>query len=75
MECQLVGWITSEFGDREVTSSVVTAYHKGIDIGANTGTPIYASTDGDVIISRKSPSYRKLYYDSKWRNKNSVCTL
>lgn len=51
------GKVSSEYGTREVTSSVVTAYHKGIDIGANIGTPIYAATDGEVIIARNSPSY------------------
>ena len=51
------GWISSEFGEREPTSSIVSAYHKGIDIAANIGTPIIASTDGKVIISKYSPSY------------------
>ena len=51
------GPISSEYGTREVTSSVVTAYHKGIDIAVNTGTPVYASTDGEVVISRLSPTY------------------
>lgn len=55
----VTGTVSSEYGTREVTSSVVTAYHKGIDIGADIGTPIYASTDGEVIISRNSPSYGK----------------
>lgn len=52
-----VGTISSEYGDREVTSSVITAYHKGIDIAADTGNPIVAATDGDVIISKYSSSY------------------
>lgn len=49
--------ISSEFGEREVTASVVTAYHKGIDIAENAGEKIVAATDGEVIISRYSPSY------------------
>jgi len=53
------GTVSSEYGDREVTSNIMTAYHKGIDIGADTGTPIYASTDGEVVIARESPSYGK----------------
>lgn len=53
----LAGIISSEYGEREVTASVITAYHKGIDIAANIGTPIVASTDGNVIISKLSPSY------------------
>lgn len=54
---QLNGWISSEFGEREPSSSIVSAYHKGIDIAANTGTSIVASTDGKVIISKYSSSY------------------
>lgn len=53
------GTVSSEYGDREVTSSVMTAYHKGIDVGADTGTPIYSATDGEVVIARESPSYGK----------------
>lgn len=51
------GRISSEFGEREVTSSVITAYHKGIDIAANSGTSIVSSIDGEVIISKYSQSY------------------
>ena len=51
------GAISSEFGTREVTSSVMTAYHKGIDIAADSGSGICSSTDGEVIISKYSPSY------------------
>ncbi len=51
------GYITSEFGTREATSSIVSTYHKGIDIAANLGTPIVAATNGTVIISKLSQSY------------------
>lgn len=51
------GTVSSEYGEREVTASVVTAYHKGIDIAANTGEIINAATDGEVVISRYSSSY------------------
>jgi len=53
----VLGPVSSEYGEREVTASVVTAYHKGIDIAVNTGTPIYASTEGEVVISKYSPTY------------------
>ncbi len=55
----ITGYVTSEYGTRESTSSIVSTYHKGIDIGANTGTKIVAATDGKVIISRESPTYGK----------------
>jgi len=51
------GRISSEYGERDVTADVITAYHKGIDIAVNIGTPVLAATDGEVIISKYSPSY------------------
>lgn len=44
----LSGTITSEFGEREVTSPLMTADHKGIDIAAKKGTKIKAAIDGQV---------------------------
>lgn len=44
------GKITSNFGPRK--SSVGSKYHKGIDIGTPSGTPVYAPLDGYVIASR-----------------------
>lgn len=51
------GTVSSEFGTREATSSVMSTYHKGIDIAAVTGTSIVAATSGTVTISRNSSSY------------------
>lgn len=42
------GIVTSRFGPRKPTK-IVTANHKGIDIGANTGTKIYAAMEGTVV--------------------------
>ena len=53
------GVISSEFGDREETSSVVTEEHKGIDIAANTGAKIVAAMDGVVDIATTSSTYGK----------------
>ena len=53
----VTGIVSSEYGQREVNASVITAYHKGIDVGANTGTKIFAATDGEVVIAKRSPSY------------------
>ena len=53
------GIISSEYGEREVNASVITAYHKGIDIAADTGTSIFSATAGEVIIAKESPSYGK----------------
>lgn len=40
--------VTSEFGSRE-SSEIVSADHKGIDLGAKIGTDIYSALDGTVI--------------------------
>ncbi|MBR2744854.1 MAG: M23 family metallopeptidase [Clostridia bacterium] len=40
--------VTSEFGSRE-PNAIVSANHKGIDLGASVGTDIYSSLDGIVI--------------------------
>lgn len=42
------GTITSRFGSKE---SIRTSAHKGIDIGAPNGTPIYAAADGTITYS------------------------
>jgi murein DD-endopeptidase MepM/ murein hydrolase activator NlpD len=46
------GSYTSGFGWREFTSS----FHMGLDIGAPTGTPIYAALGGTVIVAGYSPT-------------------
>lgn len=48
--------ITSYFGYRTPDGGYVNANHKGIDIGATTGTPAVAAAGGVVIISRYSNS-------------------
>ncbi|MCI9365468.1 MAG: M23 family metallopeptidase [Clostridia bacterium] len=70
-----MGWVTSEFGTRESTSSIVSTYHKGIDIGANKGTDIVASINGKVIISKSSKTYGNYIMIENRRDKNSICTL
>lgn len=44
----VTGTITSRFGSKE---SIRTSAHKGIDIGAPNGTPIYAAADGTVTYA------------------------
>lgn len=53
------GKITSEFGEREVISSVMTADHKGIDIAANFGTDIQAAISGQVVEADSNSEYGK----------------
>jgi len=53
------GWITSYFGKRMSPFSGSRVMHEGLDIAANTGTPIYATADGVVARVSYSPSYGK----------------
>ena len=48
--------ITSGFGDRESPTEGASTTHKGIDIGAASGSDIVASAYGEVIISTYSAS-------------------
>ncbi len=48
--------ITSEFGGREAPLEGASTSHKGVDIGAATGTPIKAAASGTVVISTYSAS-------------------
>ncbi len=54
----VTGTVTSPYGEREATE-VVSANHKGIDIGANKGTAIYASMEGTVKVSSEEGEYGK----------------
>lgn len=54
----VTGTVTSRYGTREETE-VVSANHAGIDIGADTGTPIYAAMDGTVTVSSSEGEYGK----------------
>ena len=51
------GTLTSAYGRR--SSSVGSSNHKGIDIAASRGTPIYAADGGEVIVSETSNSFGK----------------
>ena len=53
------GTVTSFFGARESVYQNVTGYHKGIDIGAKSGTIIKASMEGTVIQVSSKGDYGK----------------
>lgn len=53
------GQVTSRFGVRTQTEDVISPYHVGLDIAANTGTIIIASMDGTVVAAGDMDGYGK----------------
>lgn len=43
------GWVTSHFGIRTSPFSGIQKFHEGMDIAAQTGTPVMAPADGVVV--------------------------
>jgi murein DD-endopeptidase MepM/ murein hydrolase activator NlpD len=59
------GRITSTFGNRESPTAGASTYHKGIDIGAPSGSSIKAAMSGEVVTATYSVSagnYIMLYH-------------
>ncbi|HEX9778833.1 MAG TPA: peptidoglycan DD-metalloendopeptidase family protein [Geopsychrobacteraceae bacterium] len=53
------GWLTSYFGMRKSPYTGRLKKHDGLDIAANTGTPVYATADGVVARVETSSGYGK----------------
>lgn len=53
----LQGIITSKFGDRDDPFDTSEAWHTGLDIAADTGTPICAAADGEIIHAGELGGY------------------
>jgi len=51
------GWYSSDFGWRIDPFTGQRAYHEGIDVMAEVGTPIYAAAGGVVVFSGTHPQY------------------
>ncbi len=51
------GWVSSDFGYRASPFTGQREFHKGIDISAPEGTPIYAPADGEIISTRDNSTY------------------
>ena len=54
------GWVTSPFGSRTSPFSGILKFHEGIDIAAQTGTPVMSPADGVVIRAGFSTGYGNL---------------
>lgn len=54
------GWLTSYFGKRKSPFTGRMVMHEGLDIAANTGTPVIATADGVVAKVGYSPGYGKI---------------
>lgn len=66
MTLPLKGTITSEFGERVHPVTGQYSFHTGIDIAAETGSPIYAAFDGEVLVSdydQWNGNYLKIVHD------------
>jgi murein DD-endopeptidase MepM/ murein hydrolase activator NlpD len=53
------GWVTSYFGPRKSPFTGRRVMHEGLDIAANTGTPVIATADGIVTRVGYSTGYGK----------------
>ena len=51
------GWVTSHFGNRTSPFSGIVTFHDGIDVAAQTGTPVISPADGVVLKARFSTGY------------------
>jgi murein DD-endopeptidase MepM/ murein hydrolase activator NlpD len=51
------GWVTSPFGNRTSPFSGILKFHEGLDVAAQTGTPVMAPADGVVVKAGFSTGY------------------
>ena len=61
--------LTSPFGNRTSPFTRTTDFHKGLDLSAPTGTPVYATADGVVTFAGRYPLSQSV---SWWRFGNVV---
>jgi len=54
------GWVSSGFGYRRDPFTGRSKFHKGMDFGANRGTPVFAPADGVVSFAGREGGYGKI---------------
>ena len=54
------GWLTGTFGGRSDPFTSEPAFHQGLDISTEKGSPVYATADGDVESAAYSGDYGNL---------------
>jgi murein DD-endopeptidase MepM/ murein hydrolase activator NlpD len=54
------GWLTSTMGPRQDPLSGQADFHSGLDIAAESGTPVYATAGGTVVEAGRHASYGNL---------------
>jgi murein DD-endopeptidase MepM/ murein hydrolase activator NlpD len=54
------GWLTSTVGRRQDPITGEHGYHRGLDISAERGSPVYATADGRVVQASYEGSYGNL---------------
>ena len=68
--------IASEFGMRLHPLLKTKKMHNGIDLKAKSGTPVYATIEGEVIFANKEGGYGNLVKikNNQWL-RNSFCSI
>lgn len=56
--------ISSKFGPRNIAVKGASKYHKGIDIAAPSGTPVFAAKKGVITVKNKKGGYGNVVYIS-----------
>ena len=54
------GWLSSSVGRRTDPINGGDDYHQGLDISADSGSPVYATADGTVLLAQREGAYGNL---------------